>query len=199
MMTAKTIYLVRHAEPAGIDSQGFYLGQSDPPLSPAGVKQAGRLAETFKGKPIRAIYCSDLARALETASIIARVLRCRPVKVKAFREINLGDWEGLSTAEVQERYPGEYEKRGADFVRYRPPGGESFADLHRRVIPAFFRVVEESAGDLVIVAHAGVNRVILCELLGLELNKLFSIEQTYARVDVIRKNERGYTVGGFEN
>ena len=198
-MIAKTIYLVRHAEPAGIDSLGFYLGQSDPPLSAVGVKQAERLAETFKERPIRAVYCSDLARAVETASIIARGLHCRPVKVKAFREINLGDWEGLSAAEVKKKYPGEYEKRGADFARYRPPRGESFVDLHRRVIPAFFRVAEQAGGDLVIVAHAGVNRVILCELLPLEQNELFSIEQSYARVDVIRKDDRGYTVGGYEN
>lgn len=190
----KTIFLVRHAEAAGIDQQKRYLGQQDPDLSPLGINQAKKLCMAFTSFPIKAVFTSDLVRAVNTASLIANDHHCRIEKIKEFREINLGKWEGRTFQEIQTEYPEEYEQRGLDIANYRTPGGESFADLQKRALPAFTKAAEKTEGDLAIVAHAGVNRVILCHLMQRPLEELFSIPQDHAAVNIIRENNGSYSV-----
>ena len=69
-------------------------------------------------------------------------------------------------AEVQARYPAEWQRREKDLVTFRPPAGESFTDFSVRIAPVFNQIVQELEGDILIVAHAGVNRVILCQVWG---------------------------------
>ena len=190
----KTIFLIRHAEAAGIDEQKRYLGQQDPGLSPLGMLQAEKLCLAFTSFPIKAVFTSDLVRAVNTASLIANDHHCPIEKIKEFREINLGTWEGKTFQEIQAQYTEEYEQRGRDIANYRTPGGESFADLQKRALPAFMNVAEKVEGDVVIVAHAGVNRVILCHLMQRPLQELFCIPQDYAAVNIIRENKGSYNV-----
>jgi len=192
--TEKTIFLVRHAEPLGIDQQKRYLGQQDPDLSPLGIRQAEKLCQALQGYPVQSVFTSDLLRAARTAALIAENHYCKLEKISEFREISLGKWEGKTFQEVQTQYPEEYAQRGRDIVNYRTPGGESFADLQKRVLPAFSKVIEKTKGDLVIVAHAGVNRVILCHLMQRPLEELFSIPQDYAAVNTLRENRGSYCV-----
>ena len=192
--TEKTIFLVRHAEPVGINRQKRYLGQQDPDLSPFGIHQAENLCKAFSHYPIEAVFASDLLRAVHTASWIAKNHDCQPVKVREFREISLGEWEGRAFQEVQAQYPEEYEQRGRDIANYRTPGGESFADLQKRVLPAFMEVAGKTKGDSVIVAHAGVNRAILCHLMQRPLQELFSIPQDYASVNILCENRGSHRV-----
>ncbi|MDJ0304900.1 MAG: histidine phosphatase family protein [Dehalobacter sp.] len=138
-------------------------------------------------------------RAELTARMIGEKRLCRPVKMKDLREINLGKWEGKSFKEIQSLNRDEFEQRGKDIANHRPPEGESFADLARRVVPAFAKIVESTDEDTVIVAHAGVNRVILCHLLQLPLQQLFSIKQDYAGINIIKKNKSHYTVQRINN
>jgi alpha-ribazole phosphatase len=183
-----TIFLVRHAEPVGVDQQKRYLGQLDPDLSPVGIRQAEKLGLAFRLVPIEAVFTSDLVRAAHTASLIAENRDSQPIMVREFREISLGEWEGRTFQEIQSQYPEEYERRGRDIADYRTPGGESFADLQRRVLPAFAAVVEKTKGNLLIVAHASVNRIILCHLMKRPPQELFSIPQDYAAVNVLSEN-----------
>jgi probable phosphoglycerate mutase len=192
--TEKTIFLVRHAEPIGIDQQKRYLGQQNPDLSLLGIRQAEKLCQALQGYTVQSVFTSDLLRAVRTAVLIAKDHHCKLEKIKEFREISLGEWEGKTFQEVQAQYPEEYERRGRDIANYRTPGGESFADLQKRVLPAFTKVVEKTKGDLVIVAHAGVNRVILCHLMQRPLEELFTIPQDYAAVNTLRENQGSYCV-----
>ena len=192
--TEKTIFLVRHAESVRIDQQKRYLGQQNPDLSPFGIHQAEMLCQAFRYCPIQAVFTSDLLRAMHTALLIAKDHHCQPERIREFREISLGAWEGRTFQEVQAQYPEEYEQRGQDIVNYRTPGGESFADLQKRVLPAFTAVVEKTKGNLVIVAHAGVNRVILCHLMQRPLQELFSIPQDHAAVNILSENTGSYRV-----
>jgi len=71
-------------------------------------------------------------------------------------------------------------------VNYRPPGGESFADVHARVVPFFEQIVKANqGGNAFIVGHAGVNRVILCHLLGMPIAYLFRLGQDYGSLSII--------------
>jgi probable phosphoglycerate mutase len=165
------IYLFRHG---AVETGGRrFIGQGDRPLTPAGRRQAAAWRERLKGISWRGVYASDLDRSRETAEIIAQR---PPTPLAELREIHLGDWEGVQMAEIRRAQPEQWKARGARMDVFRPPGGESFADLRERAWPAFQRAAE-TPGPVLVAAHAGVNRVILCELLAMPLSALFRLGQ----------------------
>ncbi|PID43269.1 MAG: alpha-ribazole phosphatase [Proteobacteria bacterium] len=189
-----TIYLIRHGE---IDqgSPRRYIGQSDIELSPAGRKQMISLADFLKNVSITGFYCSPLQRCRESAEILcSRFPGTTPEIIDGLKEISLGLWEGLTIAEVKNRYPGSFESRGEDFAGYRPPGGESFADLQQRAWAAFVQLIEHGPKHLAIIAHAGVNRTLLCTILGMNLGNLFQLNQDYGCLNLIRFEKEQFSI-----
>jgi probable phosphoglycerate mutase len=85
-------------------------------------------------------------------------------------------------ADIRRRFPEAYQQRGRELDTYRPPDGESFSDLGQRVIPFFEQIAEQNNNNILIVAHAGVNRVILCHILGMPLTNLFRLEIPYGAI-----------------
>lgn len=129
------------------------------------------------------IVASDLSRTLTTVRIVAGD---RSVEtIAALREINLGRWEGLTKEQVQINYPDLWQRRWQDLANCRPPDGESFQDLSARVVPAFETIARQAQGNILVVAHAGVIRVILCHLLGMPLAHVFRIGQDYGPLNLI--------------
>ena len=167
------IFLVRHGQ-AEQHTGKIFLGQTDLTLSETGRLEAAvagdRLLE-YDAHP-RQIYTSDLARAKETADIIAKKLGGPPVIPDTLlREMAMGTWDGELIDDIKAKFPEEYSKRGNDLRNYRIPGGENFYDLYGRVTREFYRIfaLEFSAdsnmdGDLVLVAHLGVIHALLEEL-----------------------------------
>jgi molybdenum cofactor cytidylyltransferase len=188
----RTIYLARHGAIQPIGDGRHYLGQMDVPLSPEGRRQAEALRERLRQRQLSAIYCSDLQRSVETAAIIGEPHGLKPCPRPEFREIHLGAWEGLSFAEVRRRFPEEYEARGRDFIYSRPPGGESFLDLANRVLPALHRALASHPGNILIVGHAGVNRILLCHSQDRSLANLFDIPQDYGCLNLIRSRDADF-------
>jgi len=178
------IYLLRHGLTQD-DGEKRFIGQLDLPLVETGRQQARQWREIFKPVELEAIYCSDLQRSVETAKIIARERHLSLRIVPELREINLGDWEGMAMGSVRRNFPDEWHNRGLDLASYSPPGGESFNDLKNRVIPAYEKLVSEAQGHILVVAHAGVNRMILCHLLGMPVPNLFRLKQDYGGLNII--------------
>jgi broad specificity phosphatase PhoE len=172
------------------DDRPRFLGQADPPLSASGIEQAQRLAERLRHVRFDAAYSSDLKRCLTMAELIAGVRGIDIRPDRRLREIDTGLWEGLTFEEARSRYPLEHAARERDLVGYRFPGGESFSDLRDRVVPAFLEIVDEGrgkgGGTILVSGHRGVNRVLLCESLGMPLEQLFSIGQDYGCIDLIK-------------
>ena len=171
---ATRIFLVRHGQPEQ-HSDKIFLGQADVPLSDRGRREAEMAGDKLirLGACVKRIYTSDLARAKETADIIAEGLGgVAVVPDKLFREMAMGLWDGELIEDIKAKFPYEYSKRGDDLRNYRVPGGENFYDLRGRVLREFLRIFAEDfsgarqggAGDLVIVAHLGVITVIAEEL-----------------------------------
>ncbi|MDO0823400.1 alpha-ribazole phosphatase [Desulfosporosinus nitroreducens] len=185
-MVRKLIYLVRHGD-IGLEKEKRFIGQSDLPLSTLGREQAILLKKIFSRVPIDNIYCSDLLRAQQTAEIIASAHPIIPTTCAELRELHMGVWEGKSFAEIKAKYPEEFKERGKDIVNYRPPKGESFSDCYGRVKPVFEYLSESVETTILIVGHAGVNRVILCHVLGIPLENVFRLEQNYGCVNLITK------------
>ena len=185
-MANKTIYLLRHGKIAVEGEQRRYIGQADLPLEAAGVRQAERLQALLERVGFDAVYCSDLVRSLDTAKIIAGKTQAQIMVYPELREINLGEWEGLTFDEVARSFPDQFAARGRDIAYYRTPGGESFAECGSRVMEAFQRILTEAKEPVIIVGHAGVNRLILCRILGMPLTNLFRINQDYACINIIQ-------------
>ncbi len=186
-----TIYLIRHGA-IGQGSPRRYIGQSDLRLTATGRKQMRSLADFLKRFPITGFYCSPLQRCRESCAILcSRFPGAYPEEVPGLEEISLGLWEGLTFDEVKRQYPGSFEARGKDLAGYRPPGGESFADLQQRCWAAWSSLVAHGPEHLAILGHAGVNRVLLCTILGMNLDHLFRLRQDYGCLNIISfKNEQ---------
>ena len=187
------IYLIRHGEIEQSKEKRF-VGQADLPLNENGLYQASLWQQRLKSGLFEKIYASDLSRTRQTALIIAGNHQGKVQLLPALREINLGEWEGMPVAEVQAHYPEEWQRREKDLVTFRPPGGESFRDLALRIGPVFNQIVQGLEGDILIVAHGGVNRVILCQVLGMDLANLFRLGQDYGSLNLLDRNKDDWRV-----
>jgi alpha-ribazole phosphatase len=194
-MTDKTrIYLVRHGEIEG--NEVFrYNGQVDVPLTPKGLDQYRQLAKRLREKPVSACYTSDLSRCALGADIICAELGIKPVQSRSLREISFGSWEGMSWQELEQKFPEEWRARLADLSNYRVPGGENLLDLSNRVMPLIHEIAGRHPGEeVVVVAHGGVNRIILLNIIGAPHSSLFRIEQDYGCMNIIDCYADGHSV-----
>jgi alpha-ribazole phosphatase/probable phosphoglycerate mutase len=184
-MTPTRLYLIRHGQVADGHTH-LYHGHNDIHLSPKGVEQLEQLARQLVGAPLAAVYASDLTRSLEGARVLCRGRELEPVIIPEFREVNFGLWEGLSFEEIAARFPEELQARFKDLANFRIPGGESLGDVRDRALPRLKELVKQHPGQaFAVVAHAGVNRVILSEALGVSFNNIFRIDQSYGCLNII--------------
>lgn len=187
------IYLIRHGE---IDkpTDRRFLGQTDLPLNEIGIRQAQALHGRLRHIEFSRVFTSPLQRAVQTAALVSGRAAGSIVRIEALKEINLGAWEGLTVAEVCSRFPGEYEQRGQDLEHFRPQGGESFGDLATRCCSALLTLAQQFPAPLLVVAHAGVNRVLLSRMRDQPLQRLLEIPQNYCGVNIIAFNSQGLNV-----
>jgi broad specificity phosphatase PhoE len=163
------IVLVRHGQTA-YNREGRWQGVgSDVPLNDAGRAEAARvgeaLAAAFDGA-VAALYTSDLARARETARIVGARLGLPAVDEPGLRELSHGRWEGLTHAEVAERWPNELAEYEARPYVVRRGGGDSYRDLEARLWPALERLTAAHRGERIVgVSHGGPIRLALSRIL----------------------------------
>ena len=145
----KKVYLIRHCLPNFPDGVRMCLGVTDLPLGSAGLLQASNMAAALP--PVTAVFSSPLSRAIQTARAIGL-----PVTVlENLRELNAGEWDGLTFAQIQARYPELFAARGTN-PDLPLPGGEDHAQGLSRFLEAMNTAAERSDGDLAVVAHGGV-------------------------------------------
>ena len=144
--------LLRHGQ-TPMSVQKRYAGRTDAPLTEVGVQQAAAAAKRLASAGLGVIVTSPLLRTVQTAQAVAAVTGAAVVTDDGFRETDFGAWEGLTFAEVRERWPAEITAWLAD-PEVAPPGGESFIDVSARVTEALDRVLAARAGQTVlIVSH----------------------------------------------
>jgi probable phosphoglycerate mutase len=183
-MNPTTLYLARHGAIIRVADRA-YIGQIEAPLSEEGVEQAWALRKWLEPVRFNRVYASDLSRAQRTAKIVASPRIKSVDSLPALREIGLGEWEGFTFREIEQRFPEEFAARGRDMEHWRPPGGESFADCRIRVMDALHTILRQAQGNILVVGHAGVNRLILCDVLGIPVANLHSIGQDYGCLNMI--------------
>ncbi|PLX98133.1 MAG: alpha-ribazole phosphatase [Desulfuromonas sp.] len=193
-MKRTRIHLIRHGEVEGHEEKR-YNGQADVSVTPKGNAQLGMLQLRMQKLPISAVYSSDLGRCLDGARILAAGYGLETVTEKNLRELDAGEWERLTWDEIQKKYPKEWQARLKDIVNVPMPGGENLNDLAGRVRPVIKKIVKKYMGEeVIVVAHGGVNRVILLDAIGAPLESLFAIEQDFGCLNSIDYYEDGNSV-----
>ncbi|MBA4742173.1 MAG: histidine phosphatase family protein [Azoarcus sp.] len=156
-MHTTTICLVRHGETAW-NAERRIQGHLDVPLNDTGRAQADALAAALATQHFDAVHSSDLTRARTTAEAVARRLALAVYADPALRERDYGDFQGLTYAQAEKRFPEDYARLIARAPDHVPPGGgESLADLAARVRATLTRIaVEHAGGRVLVVTHGGV-------------------------------------------
>lgn len=181
------VYLLRHGETEIYDGEFVFSGHVDLDVTKKGEEQLALQAERLKSRPIKKVYASDLQRSYKGAKAIAAPLSVEVVQDARFKEICSGRWDGLTYSQVAERYPEEFELRYEDLVNFRiKEGGENLLDAKARAMAALYDIVDRHKGEeIALVAHGGINRVILSETLGLDLKNILRLEQDFGCLNII--------------
>ncbi len=174
------LHLLRHGE-VEASYQRVFGGRIDMNLSPFGRQQAEALAKYLSRHPVDAIFASPMKRAQQTLAPLLRQFNLASVTCPDLREVDFGDWTGLSWTQVHERYgirPFEW----LDKLHLAEiPNGECGRRFRERVEPCLRQILQDTAGQSVaIVCHGGVIRMILSILLELPLPKTSVFEIEYA-------------------
>ncbi len=179
------VVLLRHGQTEW-NILGKYQGKTDVSLSAEGMAQARLLAEHFPLERVDALYSSDLKRAHYTARCVAERFNLPVQKEPAFREIDFGEWEGLTYAEIAAKWPEAMGNfwRSPDTLTI--PGGETFAQLQQRAMARLREIIADSDGqNIVIAAHGAINRTIIAHALHMNLKYLWAIRQFNTAVNII--------------
>jgi len=166
MKIAKTIYLTRHGK-TDYNDKDLIQGWMDNPLSESGKNEAACLAKRMKETKIDIIYHSPLCRTKETAEIINQYHQAPMQVIENFIEMNLGDWEGQNFLDVVRSHPDIYQQWATN-VDAEIPGGETFRQLYERAKPGVQKVMASPHQNILIVAHAMVNRGIIGNFMDME-------------------------------
>jgi len=190
---------VRHGESTW-NREHRIQGQLDPPLSEHGRAQAALLARRLASSRAEAIYASDLKRALETAAPVASATGLEVQPLAELREIFLGDWEGLHTAELAERFPEVWASWTSEPNWDLVPGGEGAAEFETRVGAVLDGIIERHPhGEAIVVTHGGVVQIALHRIVGKPSRGLFPFRISNASITLIEKREGRFIIAGVND
>lgn len=185
-MNEKMLYMIRHGSLIN-SHEGILNGQSDTPLSKAGLKETMVWKKVFKGKQIDLILSSDLKRTFLPAVKYAQILKCTHKAFKELREIDAGRWELKKVAELLKSEKENFMKRAKDPVKVSFPEGENLLQLKKRVKKCIDIFLQDgNIKNILYIGHAGVIRVIVLTYLGLPLKNFFKLEIDYGSLTVLR-------------
>jgi broad specificity phosphatase PhoE len=186
-------YLIRHGVTEW-NATGLLCGRSDVPLSDDGRRQAERLAARLESVPFAALYVSPLVRAVETARIVSRSIHLEPVIDERLYELNYGDWEGSTFAEIRKNQPDFLKRWMEDPGAVAPPGGESGYDAERRAASFLDSMAAKHPQDNVaVVCHKTISRLAICHILGMPVPEYRKrLAMANAAFHVIRSSEEGW-------
>ena len=179
------LLLVRHGD-TELNSARRFQGHSDVELSATGYGQAERLRDRLVAEGIDVIYSSDLKRALTTAELISSRHGLSPIACPELREINYGKMERLTFDEIKSLYPEVAELFADRSLELQFPDGESVDELKQRLTEFLARLIQHAAErTILVVSHSGPLRLMVCYLLGLELQHWRQISIDLASLSIV--------------
>ncbi len=160
----ETVFLARHGQTEW-NRLRRRQGQLDSPLTPEGLDQARQVAATVAGLPIDAVFSSPLGRAKATGELCAQALGMAVIIIELLAEVHHGRMAGMTSAEINEAFPGEMAFRAANKYEWRFPEGESYAEADRRAAVALGQIASYGVRRPLLVSHEMVGRMLIRNLL----------------------------------
>lgn len=181
------IYLVRHAQTEW-NNQRRWQGICDIELNDFGREQVAAVRELFTGISVSRVYVSDLSRAKETAQAVVDATGA-PIEVRSsLRERSFGEWEGHTSAELNEQHPEQMAAYRADRDAYSPPGGQSWNIFAEKAVAAFGDVAREHPHEAIaIVSHGGPIKAFINSVLGITRGRLNRFRIDNASVSIVEQ------------
>lgn len=185
-----TLILIRHGVTPLTAQKRFSggLASSNPGLSDEGRDQVKATAQWVSpaGASIDSVIASPVRRTRESGEIVAAALGLGLAEEPGFAEMEFGVWDGLTFAEVSQKFPGQVEKWVARDPDYAPEGGETLNEVRTRVLAALDRVLDKHRGQTVaVVSHVTPIKLIVSHCLGIGIDGLFTMELSPASVTVV--------------
>ena len=179
------IYFVRHGETLW-NKTGRFQGHSDIALSFEGRLQAEKARDRLATERFDAVYSSDLSRAKETAEILCQDRKINIGIEQRLRECCFGQWEGKTYQEILDASPDMIQTWHSDPGSFTIPEGEAMDDVKGRVKDAVLDICKKHPdGQVLVVSHGGIIRMVLSWALGLSYNRFWQIRQDNTAINVI--------------
>ncbi|MDJ0737583.1 MAG: histidine phosphatase family protein [Nostocaceae cyanobacterium] len=183
------LLLVRHGETEW-NREGRYQGQIDVNLNQEGKLQSQKTAQLLQNVELDLMVSSSMVRAKETAEIILQHHQGVRLDLHdGFKEIIHGLWEGKLETEIEQEFPGQLQQWRTIPTQLQVPLGENLAQLWQRTVQAFDYIIKSALNEqlktISVVAHGGINQVLLCHILGLSAESFWSFRQSNGAVSVI--------------
>ncbi|MBK3496637.1 histidine phosphatase family protein [Viridibacillus sp. YIM B01967] len=169
-----TLYITRHGQTEWNVAKRMQ-GWSDSPLTERGQKDAVKLGNKLKDIPFSTVYISPSGRTIQTAEILLKGRDVTTILDNDLREINTGDWQGMTLSDIEATYPTQYADYFERPEQFQPASGESFHDVKKRVLAALARIIEANGdGNILIVTHSVVKKLLINYFKGNPLNTLWN-------------------------
>lgn len=166
------LFIARHGETKW-NIENRLQGWNDSPLTEKGIRHAELLGKRLKDTHFQSIYVSSSGRALQTARIVLREREQQMIVHDDLREIYLGNWEGKTFSQLEEKYPVQFPAFINRTIHYQPDNGEDFASLQKRVKTAIEQIVSDHhSGNIFIITHSVCIEVLLAHFKKLPLEQL---------------------------
>ena len=166
MSVTTHVLLIRHGQSQG-NAEGRFGGHTDTPLSPRGRAEARRTAQALAAESFDAIACSDLARAIETATPLANLVGLELQTAEAFRERSVGVMEGLTFEEAAAQHPEQYAALLRRDFEHVLLGGESYRQTLDRASKKLDELVDQhKGGRIAIYTHTGTICILALHIMG---------------------------------
>jgi 2,3-bisphosphoglycerate-dependent phosphoglycerate mutase len=160
------VVIIRHGQSRG-NAEGRFGGHTDTPLSARGLRQAEATAKALATEKFSAIYSSDLPRAFQTASVLARVVKVQLETTDALRERSVGVMEGLTFEEAAEKHPEQYQALLRRDFEHVILGGESYRQTLDRASKQLDEAIAmHKGGRIALFAHTGTICILILHLMG---------------------------------
>lgn len=183
------VILVRHGQTLW-NLEMKYQGHCDVALTDKGIRQAELAADRLAKEEISAVYASDLNRAFKTAQCIASKHNLGVTAIPELREINFGDWEGMTFEGISDPANSQWSEEMSKVFSHpgeaQIPGGETFHEVKERAMIALNKLVAAHPNQtIVVVSHGGTIRTVLCAILDIHLNNIWKIKQDNTAINML--------------
>ncbi len=183
-------FIVRHGETLW-NVQGRFQGRNDIPLNERGLEQARATAQALSGVNFDAFWTSPLSRALDTARAVAGGRKGEVRIHEGLLEISHGEWEGLLSGDVEERWPGVLAGWHSAPHTVAMPGGETLYDVQQRAISALSEIRQAGGGQVLIAAHDAVIKVLLCSWMEMPLRCFWRFQVGNGSITLVEDSATG--------